>query len=211
MEKLDLTKVHRSYYTAKAKPQLEEIEAAQFLSLTGKGDPSSESYLQSLQALYGTAYAIKFAFKAQGKDFTVAKLEGQWWFDMDKYKVTSLDEAPQQIPRSEWEWRMLIRMPRYVKAADVNAAIATAYQKKKEETIKSVELYNMEEGLVVQMLHLGPFDTEPESLKLMDDYMKANKLERAGLHHEIYLSDFRKVSPDKLRTILREPVKRMTN
>jgi hypothetical protein len=102
MDKLDLTKKYKSYYTAKTKPELVEIEKARFLSITGKGDPSEKAFAGKIQALYATAYTIKFMLKEKGKDFTVAKLEGLWWFDHKKYGGFSMDEAPKKIPRSEW-------------------------------------------------------------------------------------------------------------
>ena len=207
MEKLDLVKENKSYYTAKLKPELVEIEKAQFLSITGKGDPSAQLFLQKIQALYATAYTIKFAFKAKHKDFTVAKLEGLWWFDTSRYKNHSITDAPREVPRSEWEYRLLLRMPGFITQKDVQAAIQSMLIKKKLEYVRDIELHEMYEGTCVQMLHTGPFSNEPETLKHMQDFMLANRLIRNGLHHEIYLSDFNRTSPDKLNTILRERVR----
>ncbi len=208
MEKIDLTKLHKAYYTAKPRPELITVEVADFLSITGKGDPSSSAYAETLQALYATAYVLKFMYKAMNKDFTVAKLEGLWWFDDAKYGHISMDDAPQKIPRSEWEYRMLIRMPDFVTAQAISQAKQQAVTKKGIALANAVELYPMNEGLCIQMLHMGPFATEPESLQLIKEFSEVNGLLKNGLHHEIYLSDFRKTPQEKLKTILREPVKR---
>lgn len=206
MEKLDLTKKYRHYFTAKANPELIEIEPAHFLSITGKGNPSEKGFSDKVQALYATAYAIKFIFKPLNKDFTVSKLEGLWWFDEQQYSGLSITEAPKKVPRSEWEYRLLIRMPEFVTQGEVATAIQTVLAKKKLTLANSIEFYKMQEGTAVQMLHTGPFDKEPETLQQMREFMEINHLQKNGLHHEIYLSDFNKTAPDKLKTILREPV-----
>lgn len=207
MEKIDLTKLHKGYYTAKPHPELVTVEAADFLSIRGKGDPSSAEYAETIQALYATAYAVKFMYKADKKDFTVAKLEGLWWFDAAKYGHVSMEDAPLKIPRSEWEYRMLIRMPDFVTAEAISNAKEQVANKKGIALANTVELYPMNEGLCIQMLHVGPFNTEHESLQLIKEFSETNRLQKNGLHHEIYLSDFRKTAPEKLKTILREPVK----
>ncbi|WP_315821689.1 GyrI-like domain-containing protein [Paraflavitalea speifideaquila] len=196
MEKLDLTKKYKSYYTAKGAPGLVEIEAAQYLSLEGQGDPSAPAFVERIEALYSTAYAVKFAFKDQGKDFTVAKLEGQWWYDEATYGGLTIEEAPKQIPRSEWQYRLLIRLPDYVQEQDVQAAIDGVLLKKGIGLAAAIRFFRLQEGKCVQMLHVGPFDKEPESLLVMKEYMDKKGLRQNGLHHEIYLSDFRKTAPE---------------
>lgn len=207
MEKLNLTRQFKSYYTAKNKPELVHIERAQYLAIQGKGDPSGKDFMRKIQAIYPVAYALKFAFKAQGKDFVVAKLEGLWWYDESRYPNATIDNAPQTIPRREWEYRLLIRIPNFVTQTEVESAVGKCYSTKGVAEIREVSFFEMEEGKVVQMLHTGPFDTEPETLAKLNDFMTTNALGRNGLHHEIYLSDFRKTPPHKLKTILREPVK----
>lgn len=207
MAKLDLTKLHKAYYNAKNKPELLTIEKTQFLSITGKGDPSDKAYSDKIQALYATAYTVKFLCKALDKDFVVGKLEGLWNFDEDKYKNLSIDEAPLIVPRSEWNYKMMIRMPDFVTKEQLKSAIQTVVTKKQIQLATDIEFHEMEEGKVVQMLHVGAFANEPETLKQMQEFMAANNFQKNGLHHEIYLSDFNKTSPDKLKTILREPVK----
>lgn len=207
MEKLDLTKEYRSYYTAKTKPEIINLEEVNYLSIVGKGDPSDKIFTENIEALYAVAYTIKFSFKALNKDFVVAKLEGLWWFDENKYKNITITESPKLIPRSEWEYRLLIRLPDFVSQKDIEAAIKTVLDKKWIQKAKLIELFNMKEGKVVQMLHIGSFDQGPETLKVMTEFMIENKFSKNGFHHEIYLSDFRKTVPAKLKTILREPVK----
>lgn len=207
MEKLDLTKKYKSYYTAKTQPQLVEIEKAPFLSIVGKGDPSGQAFADRVQALYATAYTIKFIFKGQDKDFGVPKLEGQWWYDQVRYAGLTMDGAPKAVPRQEWEYRLLIRLPDFVDRQDVASASEAVATKKDIGLAREIILLEMSEGKSVQMLHVGPFDKEPETLKKINAFIQENGLQQNGLHHEIYLSDFRKTSPEKLKTILREPVK----
>lgn len=207
MEKLDLSKKYKAYYTANAKPELVHVGKAQFLSVRGKGDPSGVDYSLRIQALYSTAYTLKFILKSLGNDFVVAKLEGLWWFDEERFGNPTMDESPVAVPRSEWEYRLLIRMPEFVKENEINTAINTVVSRKNLQLADEVELFEMNEGKCVQMLHKGPFSTEPESLKQILAFCEQNSLSRNGLHHEIYLSDFRKTPSDQLKTILREPVK----
>lgn len=204
--KLDLGKYYRSYYTASTIPEILTLEEAHYLSLTGQGDPDGENFKTSIQALFPVAYGIKFLCKSRGKDFTVPKLEAQWWFDK-RYAGISMAEAPRQIPRAEWQWRVLIRMPDFVTAEVVASVRKAALDKKKVSRIGDVTHYSLTEGKVVQMLHNGPFDREPESLQIMEEFMTTHNLKHAGHHHEIYLSDLTKVVPAKYKTILREPVR----
>ena len=207
MTKTDLTRTYKSYYTAKATAERVYIEPAHFLSIRGKGDPSSQGYADTLQILYSVAYAIKFICKARGADFTVAKLEGLWWFDQERFGTPAADQAPRVVPRSEWEYRMLIRMLDGVSMEDLKQARQQVALKKKIVGVERVEWFEMKEGACVQILHIGPFDMEPVSIQKMVTFMKEAGLQKNGHHHEIYLSDVRKTPPEKLKTILREPVK----
>jgi len=207
MSKLDLTKTDKTYYTTKTTPEIVYIEKANYISLTGQGDPSGKDFSEKIQALYTTAYAIKFMHKAMNNDFVVPKLEALWSFDNKKYASISMDEAPLKIPRSEWNYRIMIRMPDFVTKEQTEEAIAIAVNKKQNALAKTIEFFEMEEGKVIQVLHIGPFDTEPKTLKKIQEFSTENNLQQNGLHHEIYLSDFRKTAPEKLKTILREPVK----
>jgi hypothetical protein len=207
MDKLDLTKKYKPYYTAKTKPELVHIEAAQFISICGKGDPSENLFATTIEALYSTTYTLKFACKAKGQDFVIAKLEGLWWYDEEKYKSNAIEKISAEVPRSEWEYRLLIRLPDFVTKQDVEEAKAAVILKKDIELVRQIGFYSLTEGQCVQMLHVGPFSTEPATLKEIMAFSTANNLKKNGHHHEIYLSDFRKTEPSKLKTILREPVR----
>ena len=207
MEKTDLTKTRKKYYSAKSKPEITSVEPATFLSIAGTGDPSGKAFADRIQALYTTAYTLKFKAKSRNQDFVVARLEGLWWFDEKKHPGLSITESAIKVPRKEWEYRLLIRMPEFVNGDDVMEAKRIALSKNKTELVNDVEIYEMNEGKCVQMLHVGPFSTEPESLEKIHRFTEGNNLSKNGLHHEIYLSDFRRTPQEKLRTILREPVK----
>ena len=206
MNKIDLIKEYRSYFTAKAKPELVTIEEAHFIAIKGKGDPEAPAFAHNIEALYSIAYTIKFMYKAQNNDFIVSKLEAQWWYDENKFPGKNIETAT-EVPKSEWEYQLLIRMPAFVTANDLVIAKETLQKKKDIQLADQVEFLTMTEGQTVQMLHVGPFSTEPVTLKQIAAFCEQNKLAKNGLHHEIYLSDFRRTSPEKLKTILREPVK----
>jgi hypothetical protein len=206
MEKLELTKKYKSYYTARTQPEIIELPSVRYLTITGKGDPSSRAFADKLEALYPVAYALKFSTKATAHDFTVPKLEGLWWFDDERFANVSMQEAPLRIPRDEWQWRLLIRMPEFITEAMVEEAKATVLKKKNIPAAADTSLFTLNEGKVIQILHVGPFDREPETLQLIQKFAEEHNLKKAGLHHEIYLSDFRRTAPEKLKTILREPV-----
>lgn len=207
MEKSDLTKLYKEYYTASKIPQIAVFDTVHYLAVTGKGDPSGKDFSDIVGTLYAAAYAVKFICKALKNDFVVPKLEGLWWYDEDKFGKPSIAEAPQKIKRSEWEYRLMIRMPDFVTPGIINEAIQNTIEKKHIDGAKNVRSFTLNEGKCVQVLHVGPFDKEPETLMVMSDFMASNNFRQNGFHHEIYLSDFRKTSPEKLRTILREPVR----
>jgi hypothetical protein len=207
MEKTDLIKKYKSCYSAKVKPELLEIDAANFLCITGKGDPAGQGFAGKIQALYPVAYAIKFASKAKGRDFAIPKLEGLWWYDEEKFATASVTDAPAIIPRSEWQYRLMIRLPDFIGAANAEEAKEHLKKKRPSPEIEQVTYLEFHEGLSVQVLHKGPFENEPATIGLMHEFMEKLALKRNGLHHEVYLSDFRKTSPEKLKTILRQPVK----
>ncbi|CAN7646614.1 GyrI-like domain-containing protein [Paenibacillus sp. LjRoot56] len=200
MDKLDLAKAYKAYYTAPTKPELVVFEPISYVTIVGKGDPDGATFANATEALYTVAYGVKGHYKKLEKDFTVAKLEGQWWVDGDPR--TALE-----VPREEWHWKLLIRMPTYVSAEIVEEARTTAMAKKKElKVISDVGYESLNEGTCVQMLHVGPYATEPETLARMEQFLEDNQLRYCGLHHEIYLSDPRKIESAKMKTILRYPV-----
>lgn len=138
--------------------------------------------------------------KKEGKDFTVAKLEGLWWLESDKPAL--------EVPREEWRWKLLIRMPEFVTSENVEKAKAGVIKKKGIELIDEIKFEKVTEGKCVQILHIGPYSTEHEAIAKMKKFMDDNNLLENGIHHEIYLSDPRKVAPEKMKTILRQPVKK---
>jgi len=141
------------------------------------------------------------------QDFVVARLEGLWHFDKEKHKYLTIETAPLMVPRSEWLYTLIIRIPDYVSAEQIGSARETVIVKKGIHLATILSLFQMHAGKEVQMLHVGLFDKAQESLLQLRDFMTAHNLQRNGFHHEIYLSDFRKTPLEKLKTILREPVK----
>ncbi|SHL80713.1 hypothetical protein SAMN05444266_10555 [Chitinophaga jiangningensis] len=200
MEKLDLTKAYKSYYTAGKAVELVNIEDALFLAIPGKGDPDGPAFAQDVEALYSIAYAIKFINKAAGQDFVVTKLEGYWWVD-----DTATD--PLKVPRHLWNYELVLRLPDYVTHQQFVQAVTTTEKKKSNPRLRAVDLKEIEGGMAVQIMHTGPFSEEPASLQQLDAFMRARHLKFHGRHHEIYLSDFRKTEPAKLKTILRHSVR----
>lgn len=207
MIKTDLLKQYKSDYQAKDKPQLVNISEASYLSICGVGDPSMPDYAARIQVLYAIAYTIKFEYKKMNQDFVVSKLEGQWWFDENRFPGLTISNAPQRVPRNEWNYRILIRIPEYISEMAIRDAKNRYFLKTKNALADQILPFQILAGRAVQILHLGPFDTEPETLTVLGQFISDNQLVKNGLHHEIYLSDFRKTKPEKLRTILREPVK----
>jgi hypothetical protein len=199
--KLDLYKPHAADYVTPEKPALVILKPAKYLAVTGQGAPGGAAFTTSIGALYGAAYTIKMARKAAGDDYVVCKLEAQWWTDAGPCGFA-------QAPRETWCWRLLIRTPDFVTKTDLRQAAQTLAARGKGEEVSRVVLETLKEGPCVQMLHVGPYEKEHETLQRMMDFAKAQDLTPHGLHHEIYLSDPRRVPPERLRTILRQPVKR---
>lgn len=199
MEKLDLTKKYKAYYSAKAKPELTEFGNIQYLTIKGKGEPAGKEFGEKTATLYPVAYGIKKICKAQSKDFAVPKLEGLWWADSSKPFLS--------VPRSEWQWKLLIRMPDFVTSKILAEATKEVSEKKKLQSAKEVNLETIDEGKLVNILHAGSYSAEPATIAQMDNFIKGNSLSKNGLHHEIYLSDPNKTEPSKMKTILRQPVK----
>jgi hypothetical protein len=202
-EKLDLYKQNKAEYVTPKKPTLITTRKAQYLAILGSGKPGSEEYQNRIGALYGMAFTIKMTRKSEGKgDYAVSKLEGQYWWD------PPCDDPLSGGPPDELQWRLLIRTPDYVTKQDLKDAVAKLVEKKGVAEAGDVELVSLAEGKCVQMLHVGPYGEERGTVEQMLEFAKANELEMNGHHHEIYLSDPRRVAPEKLRTILRLPVKK---
>jgi hypothetical protein len=194
--KIDLYKTHKQEYVAPKKPVLVLTGPAQYLAISGRGAPGGERFSACVGALYAVAFTVKMTRKFAGRqDYAVCKLEGQWFFDGN----------PAAIPKDRWQWKLLIRTPEFITQADRDQAVATLLKKGKPREIEEVTLEHIEEGQCVQMLHAGPYEREHETIAVMRDFAEGRGLRFAGPHHEIYLSDPRRVPPDRLRTILRQP------
>lgn len=202
MEKIDFRKVHKALYNPPAGEFVTvEVPKLQFVRIDGAGNPNTAaSYKAALEWLYSVSYAMKFAAKAAlGKDYTVPPLEGLWWADDRSAFVARR--------KDEWKWTMMIMAPDFVDRGIFEQAVAKA-GKKLGDAPPSLRLEYYEEGLCLQTLHVGSYDGEgPVLARLYEEVMPAGGFVHNGLHHEIYLSDARKVPPEKLRTILRQPVR----
>jgi hypothetical protein len=201
----DLRKKLKPFYTASAKkPALIDIPALQSLSINGKGAPESELFKHSIEAIYGTVYTLKFGLKKSSKgklDFNIMPLEGFW-------TVAHGRRIGEPGPRELWEWKLIIVVPDWVTNDHMQSAVAQLKAKKDNPAIDSIRLERIEEGKVVQMLHVGPYATEPETVATMLAHADAEGYTCAGEHHEIYMSDPRRTAPEKLKTILRHKVQK---
>lgn len=198
MEKLDLVKTFKDYYSAKTKPEKVNFGKIPYLSILGTGEPAGREFSEKAGTIYPVAYGVKKICKEIKRDFGIPKLEGLWWVN---------DERPAlEVPRSEWYWKLLIRMPDFVKSDMVNKAIEEV-TKKKTALAREVHFEAIDEGDLISILHIGPYTTEPESIAQIENFIKISNLSKNGLHHEIYLSDPTKTEPGELKTILRQPVK----
>lgn len=201
----DVKRDLRALYAPKNREwALLEVPPQRFLAVDGRGDPNtSAEYASAVAALYAVAYTLKFAGRREGHDAVVGPLEGLWWAP-DHSVFTSRDKGA-------WHWRMLISQPDRVTAEAVAKAVEAALAKKRNPAIADVRHETLHEGTCAQVLHIGRYDDEtPLLARLHDEYLPANNLTPAGLHHEIYLSDPRRAEPARLRTVLRQPVRRAT-
>ncbi|GGI43881.1 hypothetical protein BCL57_000183 [Agromyces flavus] len=202
-EKVDLKRIYRELYAPSARDfTLVEVPPMRYLAIDGHGDPNTApAYAEAVEALYAVAYAVKFRSKRElGRDFVVGPLEGLWRADDPATFVTR--------EKSAWDWTMLIAQPDWIDEALVADAIAAARAKGDRPGLDLVELRELDEGSAVQILHLGSYDDEgPTLARLHDEWMPQHGLTFAGDHHEIYLSDPRRTAPEKLKTVLRQPVR----
>ncbi len=196
-EKVDLYKAKKTEYAATPKPSVVKIGPASYLSISGKGAPGGTAFSDAIGALYGVAFTVKMTRKFAGKrDYAVCKLEA-------RYPNLSCASMP---PKEEWTWDLMIRTPEFVTKKEVSTAIATLQKRGKGKEAERVTLDSLTEGLCVQALHVGPYDKEAETIASMQAFAESKRLKFAGIHHEVYLSDPRRVAPEKLKTILRIPV-----
>lgn len=195
----------------KAKPEIVTVPSMNYIAVRGTGNPNEEGgeYKASIGLLYGVAFTIKMSKKGDRQiegyfDYVVPPLEGFWWQD----GIYGFDYTQKDL----FHWISVIRLPDFVEQEDFKWAVAEA-EKKKKQDFSAVEFMTIEEGLCVQMMHIGPFDDEPASVALMDSYIAEqgyeNDFSSSRLHHEIYLSDARKVAPEKWKTVIRHPIRKI--
>ncbi len=200
-EKLDLKKQLKAIYTSSANPSLVEVPPGSFLAYEGWGAPGGEAYATSIDALYAVAFTLKFTSKAQGKDFVVMPLEGLWWLEDPEAFFTD-------VPPEQWSWKSLIRLPDFIAPREVEVAREEARAKKGLEAIGAVRLEVYHEGLCAQILHVGPYAEERPTIDLLHDFIRAEGYRLRGAHHEIYLSDPNRTAPERLKTIIRQPIEK---
>ncbi|HOQ37210.1 MAG TPA: GyrI-like domain-containing protein [Acetivibrio sp.] len=206
---MDYKKEQKDLYMPKDKPVLIEVPPMNFLMVDGSGDPNDNpEFEHATELLYGLSYAIKMS-KKKGKqpegffDYVVPPLEGLWWIDGGSFSLEK---------RDNWKWTLMIRQPEFVNVETVQWAVDELARKKPELEINKARFEAFEEGLCVQIMHIGPYSTEPETMKKVEAFLSEHglkdRLTSGGKHHEIYLSDPRKSKPESMKTVLRHPVER---
>ena len=209
MSAFDYKKEYKEFYMPKNTPGIVTVPSMNFIAVRGSGDPNQEDgeYRQSIGLLYGIAFTIKMSKKGDHQiegyfDYVVPPLEGFWWQD----GVNGIDYARKE----DFQWISVIRLPDFVTEDDFRWAVDEAAKKKKQDFSKA-EFLTVEEGLCVQCMHIGSYDDEPATVAIMHEFMEqqgyALDITDKRMHHEIYLSDARKVAPEKLKTMIRHPIK----
>ena len=205
----DFKKEYKEFYMPASKPSIVTVPPMNYIAVRGEGDPNAEdgAYKQAISLLYGIAFTIKMSKKGDHRiegffDYVVPPLEGFWWQDGVKW----IDYAR----KDRFQWISVIRLPDFVTKKDFDWAVAEATRKKKTDFSRA-EFLTCDEGLCVQCLHIGSYDDEPATVEQMHRYMEelgyALDITEQRLHHEIYLSDVRKVAPEKLKTVIRHPIR----
>lgn len=206
----DYKKEYKEFYMPKNKPSIVDVPKMNYIAVRGKGNPNDEDgeYKQAIGLLYGIAYTIKMSKKTEHQingffDYVVPPLEGFWWQE----GINGIDYSHKE----DFCWISLIRLPDFVTKADFDWAVEEATRKKKTDFSK-VEFLTYQEGLCVQCMHIGSYDNEPATVELMNSYAQENgyvtDISATRYHHEIYLSDARKVAPEKLKTVIRHPIRK---
>ncbi len=206
----DFKKEYKEFYMPKCKPEIVTVPKANYIAVRGEGDPNEDggAYQAAIGVLYSVAYTLKMSYKTEHKikgffEYVVPPLEGFWWQD----GIAGVDYSK----KSAFHWISVIRLPDFVTEADLAWAVDTA-SKKKHIDCSSAEFLTVEEGLCVQILHVGSYDDEPAAVAAMDAFLAengyVNDLSDTRLHHEIYLSDARKTAPEKLKTVIRHPIRK---
>jgi len=207
----DFKKEYKEFYLPPVKPVIVTVPKANYIAVRGKGNPNDEggAYQQAIGILYAVAYTLKMSYKTDHRidgfyDYVVPPLEGFWWQD----GIDGIDYSD----KSTFCWISVIRLPDFINKGEFEWAVETATKKKKIDC-SSAEFLTINEGLCVQIMHIGPYDNEPATVALMDQYLAKkgyeNDITASRLHHEIYLSDARKVAPANWKTVIRHPIKKM--
>ena len=207
----DFKKEYKEFYMPKNKPAIVTVPKANYIAVLGKGNPNEEggAYQKAISVLYAVAYTLKMSYKTDYKidgffEYVVPPLEGFWWQE----DVKGVDYGN----KDSFNWISVIRLPDFITKENFDWAVSTATKKKKLDC-SSAEFLTIDEGLCVQIMHIGSFDDEPESVAKMDAYLVEkgyeNDLNDTRLHHEIYMSDARKVAPEKWKTVIRHPIKKV--
>lgn len=206
----DFKKEYKEFYMAKNKPQIVDVPRTNYIAVRGKGNPNEENgeYQKAISVLYAVAYTLKMSYKTDYRiegffEYVVPPLEGFWWQD----NIDGVNYSD----KSSFNWISVIRLPDFVTEKDFKWAAETA-EKKKKLDCSSAEFLTVYEGLCVQIMHIGAFDDEPKTVAVMDKFLEDNGYENdmndKRFHHEIYMSDARKVSPEKWKTIIRHPIRK---
>ncbi|MBM7457488.1 GyrI-like domain-containing protein [Rhodococcus coprophilus] len=201
-DKIDFKKTLDSYRAVRGEFRIVDVPDMQYLMVDGSGDPNtSPAFRDAVESLYPVAYKLKFSSKREmGRDYVVPPLEGLWW-SKDMASFTSARD------KSRWDWTLMLMVPDWIGSDLVALVTAQVGATSAPARLDDIRLESLAEGRCVQTLHIGSFDAETDVLaQLHDEFVPRNGLLMVGKHHEIYLSDLRKVAPDKLRTVLRQPV-----
>ena len=202
MQTFDLKKQLQSLYTPSAKaPEIVDVPPLSCLMIDGEGDPNvAQVFKDSVSALYSAAFTLRFAFKRRGIDYPVMRLEGLWWIE----KMADFLSAPKE----SWLWTMLIVQPDVVTEADFAQALADVKRKKPLPALDRLRLETFSEGLAAQIMHIGPYGAEAPTIERLHRFIAEQGYELTGKHHEIYVSDPSRTAPEKLKTIIRQPISR---
>jgi len=202
-EKLDLYKAHKQEYVAKAQPSLVEVGKATYLAIDGRSAPGGDAFVAGIGALYGVAYTVKMTRKFAGlQDYAVCKLECLWGDASGSAGFETED-------REQWPWQLLIRTPDFVTPKELSDAVAVLLKRGKEPEVQRVHMVSLNEGTCVQALHVGPYSEECKTFAAMQSFAESKQMTAHGGHHEIYISDPRRVPPEKLKTILRRQARKL--
>lgn len=209
MEKVDFKKTYKDLYMAKYNPVIVEVPTMNFIAIDGVGSPQNEAYQKAVQALYALSYTIKMSYKSEVKiagyfEYVVPPLEGLW-------SISDSMETGNTIDLSNAKWKSMIMQPQFVNEKVFEWTLTEVHRKKPDVDIKNAQLFTFTEGLCVQILHVGPYKDEERSIKKLNTFIEENgyllDINKTRKHHEIYISDPIKTAPDKLKTILRLPIK----